>query len=379
MNAQQDGKALIYCEGAFGGSNGKTAHGLVRHTRRYQVLGVVDSLLVGRDAGEVLDGQSRGIPIYAGIEAALTGCAARGHTPTHMVMGLAPDGGRLGERAREDVRLAIRNRLNVDSGLHTFLGEDEELSRLAAVCDVTLRDVRRPPPRDTLHFFSGAIERVSALRVAVLGTDSAVGKRTTAWELVEGLEARGVRAELVGTGQTAWMQGARYSVIFDALVNDFVTGEIEDAIVRCDGEARPDVIVIEGQGSLMNPAYPGGFEILAAGRPHMVVLQDAPARQDYDGFPGYPIHPLDQQLLVTNLLSGDRVCAVTINHEGIREEEIPAICAAIEQETGLPTCDVLRDGPGRLVALIQARLDEHRRPTDATGGPSPDGRQPQAA
>jgi len=356
-SAEADGRALVYCEGAYGTTNGKTAHGLVRRTRRYEVVGVIDSRHAGRDAGSVLDGTRRDIPIYASVEEGVRRCAARRSPATHLVVGLAPDGGGLSESTYEAIATALGSGLSVDSGLHVFLSEDEALSRLAAKNGVAIRDVRRPPPRDQLHFFSGKIEQVSALRVAVLGTDSAVGKRTTAWELVDGLERLGLAAELVGTGQTAWMQGARYGVIFDSLVNDFVTGEIEHAVHLCDRERRPDVIVIEGQGSLMNPAYPGGLEILAAGRPHLVILQHAPARREYDGFPGYPLHPLPQQIQAVELLSGRPVVAIAVNSEGIPVDEIPAVCRAVERETGRPAVEVLREGPARLTELVRERLN----------------------
>ena len=114
------------------------------------------------------------------------------------------------------------------------------------------------------------------------------------------------------------MQGARYSIVLDSLVNDFVAGEIEHAVWSAWKEARPRAIVIEGQGSLMNPAYPGGYEILAAGRPDVIVMQHAPTRKEYDGFPGYPLHPLKKQIEVVELISGKPVVAVTINHEGLR-------------------------------------------------------------
>jgi uncharacterized NAD-dependent epimerase/dehydratase family protein len=110
--------------------------------------------------------------------------------PTHLVVGIAPDGGRLGSDARRDVLKAIQLKLNVDCGLHDFLSDDPEFSRQAELHAVTLRDVRKPPGRDRLHFFSGKIETVDALKIAVLGTDSAVGKRTTAWLIVNGLQAR---------------------------------------------------------------------------------------------------------------------------------------------------------------------------------------------
>jgi uncharacterized NAD-dependent epimerase/dehydratase family protein len=360
-NGGFDGNALVYCEGAFATTNGKTAHGLVRRTRRYRVVGVIDSKHVDQDAGTVLDGEKRGIPIFASVEEGMTRSEADGNPATHLVVGLAPDGGGLPGTAREAIVGAIRNGLNVDSGLHVFLSEDPELSRLASESGVALRDVRKPPPRSELHFFSGAIERVSALRVAVLGTDSAVGKRTTAWELIDGLEAQGIRAELVGTGQTAWMQGARYGVIFDSLVNDFVTGEIEHAVARCDEEQRPRVIVLEGQGSLMNPAYPGGLEILAAGRPHLVILQHAPARKVYDGFPGYPLHPLPLQIQAVELLCGKPVVAIAVNSERLASDQVPTVCRAIERETDRPALDVLREGPARLAEIVVEHLEGKQR------------------
>ena len=353
MTRLPEGNAIVYCEGAFGTTNGKTAHGLVRRTERYRVLSVVDSRHAGRDARDVLDGKPAGIPVLADLAAAIKQASAAGTPATHLVVGLAPDGGRLNATARGHVLEAVRAGLNVDCGLHDFLSDDPRIAGAAREKGAQIRDIRKPPDRSSLHFFSGKIEKVTSLKVAVLGTDSAIGKRTTAWILVDALNAAGHKAELVGTGQTAWMQGARYGVIMDSLVNDFVSGEIEHAVYEAWDKERPEVIVIEGQGSLMNPAYPGGFEILAAGRPDVVVLQHAPARLEYDGFPGYPLHPLDRQIRVIEELSDRPVVAITVNHENLSSVEIPGICREIESSTGRPAFDVLRDGADALAAVVQ--------------------------
>jgi uncharacterized NAD-dependent epimerase/dehydratase family protein len=351
-----EGHAIVYCEGAFGSTNGKTAHGLVRFTRRYRVLSVVDSGFAGRDAGEVLDGTPNGIPIVRSVAVACSSAVEAGQPATHLVIGLAPDGGRLGGRGRAAVVEALKRGLDVDCGLHDFLSDDPELVDLAEANHCQIRDIRKPPPRSKLHFFSGKIEAVDSFRVAVLGTDSAVGKRTTAWMLVQELEARGHSVELVGTGQTAWLQGARYGVVLDSLVNDFVSGEIEHAVWRAWKGRRPAFLVIEGQGSLMNPAYPGGFEILAAARPDAVVLQHAPGRQHYDGFPGYGMHPLWTQIEAVELVSDRPVVAVGINHEGLNPEDVPLISSTIARETGVPVCDVLLEGAAAIVeAILEAR------------------------
>lgn len=352
MSSFPEGNAIVYCDHAYGTPNGKTAHGLVRRSLRYRILSVIDSDLAGQDAGLVLDGKEIRIPIVADLSSALRQSSSGGLTPSHFVMGIAPDGGRLEHHARQAIKEAIMQGLHVDSGLHDFLTDDRELMTLAAQHRVRLRDIRKPKPRSKLHFFSGKIAEVTSLKIAVLGTDSAVGKRTTAWLLVDALQAAGYSAEMIGTGQTAWLQGARYGIVLDSLVNDFVAGEIEHAVWSAWAELHPAVIVIEGQGSLLNPAFPGGFEILAAARPNIVIMQHAPARKDYDGFLGYPIHSLEQQIQAIELISDRPVVAITINHEHLAPETIAQVCASIAAKTGLPTYDVLLQGAEDLAAHI---------------------------
>lgn len=355
MKKVLDGNAIVYCEGAFNTPNGKTAHGLVRFTERYNVLAVIDSRYTGLDAGEVLDSKHAGIPIFTDLEVAIAFAEKEGTPAQYFVMGLAPDGGKLPSAAKKTVEQAINAGLHIDSGLHDFISDDEKLAALAKEKGVRIRDVRKTPPRTELHFFSGEIEKVDVLTIALLGTDSAVGKRTTAWILVHALRRQGIKAEMVGTGQTAWMQGAKYSFVLDSLINDFVAGEIEHAVVSAWKDGA-EVIVIEGQGSLMNPAYPGGFEILAAGRPNIVVMQHAPARKEYDGFPGYVMHPLPDQIKAVEFLSGKPVVAITVNHEDIPTEKVKAACDAITEEVGLPAFDVLLQGGDGLVEVVKKHL-----------------------
>ncbi len=358
MRQSIDGNALVYCEGAFNTPNGKTAHGLVRFTERYDVVGVIDSRHAGKDAGQVLDGKPNGIPVFKDLQAATAYFKDKSDMPKSLVIGLAPDGGRLPAEAKKTIAGALEMGWNVDSGLHDFLTNDNTLVDLAKRKGCRIRDIRKTPDRDQLHFFTGDIEKVDCLKLAVLGTDSAIGKRTTAWILVHGLRKVGLKAEMVGTGQTAWMQGAKYSMVMDSCINDFVSGEIEHAVVSAWKNENPDVIVIEGQGSLMNPAYPGGFEILAAGRPDFIILQHAPKRVEYDGFPGYRLHSLPEQIRALEVISGKKVIAITVNHEDMKEEEIAPACKAITDETGIPAFDVLAFGAEDLVSIIKDHLKQ---------------------
>jgi len=141
---------------------------------------------------------------------------------------------------------------------------------------VTILDVRRPAAKKDLRMFSGRIEEVTCPRIAVLGTDGAIGKRTTATILTRALNERGISAVLVGTGQTGIIQGARYGVALDAIPCQFCSGEMEAAVLAAFEGEHPDVIVIEGQGALSHPAY--SLDLHPRGsRPDAVILQHAPA------------------------------------------------------------------------------------------------------
>jgi uncharacterized NAD-dependent epimerase/dehydratase family protein len=367
-----DGTALVYCEGMFGTLQGKTAHGLVRDTERYRLVGVVDSTLSGRDAGEVLDGNPSGVPIFAGVDEAV---ASVDGPVDFLVIGLAPYGGSLSQEQRADVRRALELSLNVDSGLHEFLSDDAELVALAADRGVRIRDVRKPPARRDQHFFSGKIGEVTCGRLAVMGSDSTIGKRTTSLLVTRALTAAGVRTTMVGTGQTAWLQGVRHGIRMDSLVTDFVTGELEHAVHTAFREEHPDLIVIEGQGSLFHPAYASGIALIASARPDALILQHAPGRAAYAGWPDFRIPDLDRQIPALEVLADAPVLAITVNPEGIAPPDVPAVLRDIESRHARPAIDPLADGLPRLLDVIRSWLSESggrsATPTEGRGAPRP--------
>lgn len=330
-----EGNAVVYCEGAFKTTYGKTAHGLVRFTERYNIIAVIDSTCSGAEAGTVLENRSRDIPIVSSISEAENIAKEKTLPLSHFVIGIATDGGYLTDEIRKAVENALKAGLNVDSGLHDFLNDDRNLSELAASKNLVLRDIRKPAA-DSNHMFSGKVNDVKAVKIALLGTDSAVGKRTTAWKLTHALQERGSSAEFIGTGQTAWLQGAEYGVIMDSLLNDYVSGELEHIVWKAWNEKRMDYAIIEGQGSLMNPGYPGGFEILAACRPEAIIMQHAPARMEYDGFPGYPLDSIEDQIFLAEFLSKKKVIAVTINDENIAPQNIDDVCLTLQEKISRP-------------------------------------------
>jgi uncharacterized NAD-dependent epimerase/dehydratase family protein len=262
--------ALLVTAGRFRTPDAKTAHGLVRGPSRYRLVGLVDDdATAGDDAGRLLDGLPRGIPVFADLERALAAATER---PNWCVVGVATSGGVISHELRALLLGAARAGLSIVNGLHDLVGDDAEIRAAAERAGARLVDLRRPKPFRELVFWSGAIRGVRAPRVAVLGTDCALGKRTTCQLLAAALAQHGVRAEVVTTGQTGWLQGSRYGFVLDATPNDFVSGELERAVVACDRDLAPDLILIEGQSALRNPSGPCGAELLLSAEARTVVL-----------------------------------------------------------------------------------------------------------
>ena len=339
--------AIVYCEGQFNQFDGKTANGLVRSSERYAIHAVIDSTLAGQDAGMVLDGADVDIPIVADLEAAL----ALPGAPQALIFGLAPLSGLMEGADRATVLDAVHAGLDVVAGLHEFMGDDQEIAGAAKQMGVALHDVRRPRPTKDLRMFDGAIANVDCVRIAILGTDGAIGKRTTATVLTAALNGAGIHTIMVGTGQTGIMQGARYGVALDAIPSQFAIGELEGEMLAAFGE-RPQVIVVEGQGALSHPAYLSSTMILRGTRPDGVILQHAPARQFLSDYPDVPMPAPGPEIELIEMFGKTRVIGITINHEGMERDEVDRVATGYATQFEIPATDALWHAPGALVAMV---------------------------
>ncbi|MHB1137966.1 MAG: DUF1611 domain-containing protein [Microthrixaceae bacterium] len=347
--------AAIYCEANLGQPDGKTANGLVRSSERYEIVSVIDSTAAGRDAGSVLGDAPNGIPVLGGLEELLGG---PDRVPDHLIFGMAPSSGVLSPRERRVLLDAMRHGMNLVNGLHEFLNDDGEFIAAAAVHGVTMVDVRRPPAKTDLRMFTGRIDEVTCPRIAVLGTDSAIGKRTTATILTRELRAIGLNAVMIGTGQTGLIQGARYGLALDAIPCQFCSGEMEAAVLEAFDQEDPDVIVIEGQGALSHPAYLSSTFILRGSRPDAVILQHAPGRSRLGDFGDVPLPTPASEIDLIETFADTTVIGLTINHEDMTDAEVSAAITMYELELGIPATDALSRPPERLVEMVVRAFPE---------------------
>jgi uncharacterized NAD-dependent epimerase/dehydratase family protein len=334
---------LLLAEGFSGDPHyGKTMRGVLRY-RREDVVAILDSTRAGET--------EESVPVVGSVEDALE------LAPTTALVGVATQGGRFPPEWVAILRACVEHGLDVENGLHVFIGDDSMLRELADRRGVELRDLRRAPVG--LSTATGANLSVDATIVLTVGSDCAIGKMTVSLELDLEARRRGLRSVFVPTGQTG-MVIAGWGIAVDAVVADFIAGAAERLVV--EGRDRGgELLWVEGQGSLLHPVYSGvTLGLYHGSAPHLLVLCHEVGRTEIEGAGGgpHPIPPLPELVELHERLAlparPARVAAVALNTRELGEEAARAVVAAAEDETGLPADDPVRFGAAKLVDAVLA-------------------------
>ena len=327
----------ILADGWFADRHAKTAHGLIAYGKD-EVTVVIDSTLAGRNVLDVMPGLRRDAPIVGTLREALES------SPTSVLVGLAPAGGRLPEDWVDTLREAAEAGLEIVSGLHQRLAPELPGAR---VWDV------REPPRD-VPLFSGEGLRVEPKVALTVGTNSAIGKMTATLEIERAARERGLAPEFVATGQSGIII-AGWGICIDAVVSDFAAGAAEQMVLRA-AESSPDLILVEGQGSLAHPAYSGVTTALLHGScPDCLILcADASEEEILAGVPRPDVRDITRLYEgVAALVKPAPVVAVSINTKGLDEDAAERFIERVSEETGLPAADPVR---GSATPILDAVL-----------------------
>jgi uncharacterized NAD-dependent epimerase/dehydratase family protein len=337
-------RILILAEGKFSPLKSKTANGAIVYLRD-EVVAVIDSTKAGLTAQEVL-GYGGDLPVVRSLDDGLR------FGPTHLLIGIAPSGGRLPDTWRETIKAVVRARLHILSGLHTILSDDLEFSNLAQQYGVTITDYRKIPPEYEV-LAKGTWRQRKAKVILTVGTECNVGKMTTLLEVHKDLVRRGFRSDFVATGQTGMLIRGR-GIAVDSIIGDYIAGGIELEVDRSAAEGH-ELILVEGQGSLTHIGYSGvTYGLMHGTMPDAMILCHQPTRlkDDY----GFPLPELNRCIKfheeVVKFFRDTKIVAIGLNSLGLTDEESTQAAENITRETGLPAIDGFRFGPQKITDAV---------------------------
>jgi uncharacterized NAD-dependent epimerase/dehydratase family protein len=340
---------LILAEGAFSPLRSKTANACIRYTPQ-NVVAVIDSTRAGQSADDVL-GFGGAIPVVSSLaEGMATGA------PNALLIGIAPPGGQLPSSWRSLILAAMDRKLDIWSGLHTILGDDPEFSARARSRGVTIHDLRKPPA--DLDVARGRVRELDGRATVILtvGTDCNIGKMTTQLQLRDAMRRRRMRVAFAATGQTGILVEG-WGISVDAVIGDFIAGAAERLTLQ--GAQDADIVLVEGQGSIIHPSYSGvTYGLLHGSLPHAMVMCAQPSRTAINNHQWVKIPPLpefiDMQERAAAPLRPAPVIAVALNTYDLSDADARAAVDRIARETGLPTTDPVRFDPAPIVEAIDA-------------------------
>ncbi len=337
-----DKRLLIYAPGEFLRGHSKTAEGVIRYGRN-PVVGIVDASRTGTCADVM--GIRPDVPFFPDVASALP---AR---PEALLLGTAPRGGQLPAEWRTDICFALEHGMDIISGLHQVLATDPEFQALAQRHGRQILDVREPPA--DLPVGNAQVLNLPQQVVLTVGSDCAVGKMTASLEIEKSARARGRRPVFIPTGQTGIMI-AGFGVSIDRVIGDFMAGATEKLILDYAGDS--DLVLVEGQGSLLHPGYSGvTLGLMHGSMPTEMILCHQPMRKLIrDSTLEIPPLPEVAALYeeMTLPLRKAKVIGVALNCFGMNDEDARRECERVEDLMGMPATDTVKFGADCLARAI---------------------------
>ena len=335
-------RIIILTEGHTEPHAGKTAASVIRY-RGHEVVALLDSSQKGKTSGDLLGVGN--VPIVGKLDD-----VPEANT---LLLGIAPPGGKIPLPWRAVILDAIaRRKMDVISGLHDFIGDDPEFAKAAKATGVSIYDVRKNSEK-TIARRKGL--RPDCLRVHAVGHDCSIGKMVVAIEVTNGLKKRGHDAKFIATGQTGIMvEGDGLPI--DCIVADFVSGAAEKLILE---NQHHEIVVVEGQGSLVHPSYSGvTLSLLHGCAPQALIMCYEVGRERVTGVESVEIPPLKEIMRIYDVMANVhqpcKIIGIGINSRRLSKDEAARERARTKAEFGLPACDVFRDGPDELVEAVIA-------------------------
>jgi uncharacterized NAD-dependent epimerase/dehydratase family protein len=339
-------RLAVLLHGGIRGNQGKTGLTVLRYSPNPVVV-VIDREAVGESVVENT-GIQREVPIVGDITAALA------YQPDALIIGIAPSGGLVPDDWWPELQTVVNSGVSIVNGLHTKLNGHSQLPALQP--GQWIWDVRQPPT--TIRIGSGAAQNLSCQRVLLVGTDMAIGKMSTGLELQKVCVAQGIKSRFVATGQAGLMIGGS-GVALDAIKVDHAAGAIEQTVI--DHSPGQDLLIIEGQGSILHPGSTATLPLLRGSQPTQLILVHKAGQTTVRNCPQVTIPPLpavvklyEQLAAAAGAFAAVPVVAIAINGGHLGDDELLKYLNQVTQATGLPCTDAVRFGAAPLLAAVLA-------------------------
>ena len=344
MQLTANSRVAILLQDGIKGDYGKTGLAFLRYSQT-KIVAVIDSAAEGESLKK-LTTIERDAPIVGNVQAALV------EQPNILLIGIAPPGGQLPPDLCAEIEIAIKAGLSIVNGLHTHL--QPQFPQLQPGQEIW--DIRKEPTG--LGIGKGQGRLLSAQRILTVGTDMAIGKMSTSLELYNTALDRGIKAQFVATGQ-AGIAIAGQGIPLDAVRVDFAAGVVEKTVLELGTDQ--DLVIIEGQGSLLHPGSTATLPLIRGSQPTALVLVHRAGAKHIRHFPNLLIPPLPEviQLYETvasvgGALDKVKVKAIALNTSGMDNIAAEAAIKSTAELTGLPCSDVVRFGGATIFPKIYA-------------------------
>ncbi len=331
------------------GPSGKMGFGILRYSPN-PVVCVVDST---QAAGDVvgLTGINRPCPIVSSLDQAVELGAEV------LILGIAPAGGLIPQSWWPSLDQAVSAGLSIVNGLHDLIGPryPQLAQKPGELGRQFIWDIRVEPTG--IGNGTGLAAYLASKRVLMIGTDMAVGKMTAGLELAKCAKSAGMRTGFVATGQIGiTITGA--GIPLDAIRVDFASGAVEKEVLRSSDEGA-ELVVIEGQGSLIHPSSTANLPLIRGACPTHYILCHRAGQTHLKSLPTFEIPPLPTIIQLYEDLG--EACgtfprpitaALALNTAHLSEAEALEECARYEQLLRIPAADPIRHGAERLLKSL---------------------------
>ncbi|MBR9976418.1 MAG: DUF1611 domain-containing protein [Bacteroidetes bacterium] len=319
-----------------------------------RIVAVIDSSKESGTTQEII-GFGGDTPIVSSLEEAMK------YRPDSMLIGITPMGGVLPDSWRHIIRSALHSGLHIVSGLKQPLRRDAEFSTIAEEKGLRIHDLHQVSKSHLIRA-QGSWRRRGIGTILTVGTDSDTGKMTTALMLQREMRRRGINVAMVGTGPTGILISGR-GVSVEDLPADFITGALEFEIDKAANEGY-EYVIVEGQGAISNCGNsPIALGLMHGAMPDAMILCHHPSRET-DGY-GMPLPGIaDSRELherVMGVFKSSRIVAIGLNSMDLNTQDYRQTVARFEQETGLPTVDLMRDSAAPMVDALLAYFAQYHR------------------